>query len=383
MPAKRILLILWMYKALDTEAPPSRFLNLFSYLQGVFPESYVIMQENEKNPLQNEKIREIRPFIPIHGRFRLIRGIILRLQMLLATTSLVIRKKIDCVIMRGEDTILVLPLLKLLGIFIIYDFHGLKSMELLHERRRLRAWMVGILESILLGSSDKILVISKGIIPQIRRYEEKCMYLPNGVDITGIKRSTRDCGISLPPGKRIIGFLGNWEQCMKIEDICEAPRYLQDTVAVIVGRGYMADVIEAKYREDSGVIFTGRIERECAYTLLKKFDICIIPYDKNAFMSQIENFFSNRKIFEYLAAGKPMILSGIPGIPDFLKEKINYLSYDSGNPKDLGEKIRYLSLHPDLSMQMSGNNSGLAEEFSWTRLIESSGLCEMIGSASR
>lgn len=376
-------MVLWMHQALYTEAPPSRFLALFKDLRRFFPESYVIMQGNGNPPRDDGHILGITPRIPIRGRFRLAKGLIFRLQMAFATTSLILGKRIDCVVMRGEDTILILPILKVLNIFVIYDFHGLKSRELLYRKHLLRAWIVKGIEAILLRFSDRILVVSSGVVLQVPRYEHKCMYLPNGVDISEIEGSTRDCNISFPAHEHIIGFVGNWEQCMKIEDICEAARYVKDTIAVIIGRGYHADSYRLKYRDRKEVIFTGRIERECAYSLLKKFDMGIIPYDKNSYMAQIENFLMSRKIFEYLAAGKPIIQSDVIGRPDFLEENIHYLSYKSGDPLDLAEKVQFLIKHPDLSRQMGESNSRLAREFSWERLIEKSGLIDTIRSINR
>jgi len=378
MAGKKILLILWMYRALSTEAPPSRFLNLFDNLRPSFPDTWVIMQGNGEHGHGDGHIREVTPWIPIRGRFRLGKGLIFRIKAAVATVTLILAKKIDCVIMRGEDTILILPLLKVLGIFVIYDFHGLKSLELLHEGRRFRAALVRALEGILLRSSDRILVVSRGMVPQIRIHEKKCIYLPNGVNIPEIERSTRDCGITLPPHRHVIGFLGNWEQCMRIEDICDAARYLEGTIAVIIGKGYQADAYRAKYRDRMEVVFTGRIERECAYTLLKQFDVGIVPYDRDSYMSGIEDFFSNRKVFEYLAAGRPIILSDIAGRPGFLRENTNFIGYESGNPRDLADKIRHLFENPDLARQMGENNARLAGEYSWGGLVEASGLADAI-----
>jgi len=65
---------------------------------------------------------------------------------------------------------------------------------------------------------------------------------------------------------------------------------------------------------------------------IKAFDVCIIPYQGEDFL---KNCFPT-KVFEYLAAGKPVVSSFIPALEDY--SKVVKLS------KDVGEFISNMEI---------------------------------------
>lgn len=375
---KKVLIMLWGYTPTYSLPAPSRALHIFNELKKCFSDTYVIMQKLEGKTSEIENLIQINPIIPIKGKFQLLKGIIFRLQMVIFTLQFVISKKIGFVIFRGYDTILIHPFLKLLGIKIFYDFHGLYYRELIQKNRFLRAFFVRYIDQIILRLSSKIIVVSDGIKLQIQEYQNKCLSLPNGVDIDKIKNANYTCSIELPLNKKIIGFIGNWESFMRVDDMCESMKYLRNCTGVIVGKGFNAEYIMKKYHAENNIIFTGLLPQEDTYTILKRSDICILPYDKNDPHSQYHDFFSSRKTKEYIAAGKPIIVADVVGKEGWLVENKNCLLYESGNPKDLADKITVLLNDDNLYKTMSKNNIRLAEQFTWEDLIKQSKLIEEI-----
>ncbi|UGV40621.1 glycosyltransferase [Methanococcoides orientis] len=371
---KKGLIILMGTKASYSIVQSSRALHIFNEIKKHYPNTYLMLQKNELNEVLLENLVQIKPKIAIDGKLILLKGILFRLQMSLQIFHFLISKKIDYVLLRGYDTIILYPFLKLFNIKIYYDFHGRYDLELSQKKRFVRAFMVKLINKVIFKHSDKIIVISDGVKAQIEEYAHKCIYLPNGVDIEKIESIDTVNPINIPEDKKVIGFIGNWEQVMKIDDICDSVDYLRDVVVVIVGQGYQYNRIINKYGRKENVILTGRIEQNLAFSLLKRMDICIVPYDKNFYMSKIKNFFSNRKISEYLAAGKPMVIADIGGIPGYLKENINYIKYDSNNPQNLANKVEYLINNTRLYSQMSNDNRTLAKEFDWESIVTKSGL---------
>ena len=61
--------------------------------------------------------------------------------------------------------------------------------------------------------------------------------------------------------------------------------------------------------------FTGKIARSEAMKYLHFFDVCLSPWDKNEIFQEK----SARKTFEYLRAGKPIIVSNVIGKEKFLQ----------------------------------------------------------------
>jgi glycosyltransferase involved in cell wall biosynthesis len=108
--------------------------------------------------------------------------------------------------------------------------------------------------------------------------------------------------------------------------------------------------------------------------LLINFDICVSPYSKDKIMRHKQAM----KTLEYLAAGKPIIVSDVIGKENFLKEGKNCLLYEPENPVDLANKITWLLQHKELKDQMGKKNKELAETFSWERTLWRSGLVESL-----
>jgi len=258
---KKVLIVLWGYAPVCSQPQPSRALHVFNELKRRFPDTYIIMQKGEKNLPGLDNLIQVKPIIPIEGKFQLLKGIIFRFQIAIFTLWFAISKKIDVAILRGYDTILIHPFLKLLGIKTFYDFHGLYHRELIQQNRGIRAFFVQYIDKITFRLSTKIIVVSDGIKMQIQEYQSKCLYLPNGVDIERIQNVDYEHSIELPEDKKVIGFVGNWEQVMKMEDICESIKYLDATIALIIGKGYKAEDLFRKYKNDHKIIFTGKIDK--------------------------------------------------------------------------------------------------------------------------
>ncbi|MGM0771046.1 MAG: glycosyltransferase family 4 protein [Halobacteriota archaeon] len=374
MKQQKGIVILMSAKFSFSIVQSSRALYIFRKLREEFPDTYIIMEENENEKIEWENLIPIKPIIPVRGKFRLLKGMLFKLQITFLSLWQIASKKADYVVIRGYDTILLYPFLKILNIRIYTDYHGKYKNELIQQDRHLRAFFVDHIERLSLYLADKIIVVSGGVIAQIEEYKDKCIYLPNGIDIDKINDTSHECPIKLPDNKRIIGFIGNWEQFMKIGDVCECLEYTDSCTGVIIGKGYKADHIMNKYGDLENVIFTGKLQREDVYALLHKFDICILPYDKEDKHSLYPDYFSSRKAKEYIAAGKPIIVSDVKGRESWLIENQSCLLYESGNPKDLAEKVNTILNNQELYDKICTNNRELSRNFTWDAIIDQSGL---------
>jgi len=356
----------------------TRAIAIFNEVRKIIPESYIILKKGEEE-IQNNNYILIKPTISLNGRARLLREVLFIIQMTFFICQFIERKNITAIYLRGYHTILLFPYLKIKGIKILLDYHGRYDLELIEVQRFLRALLVKICDSIILRLSDKIFAVSAGIIEQIPHYKNKTLLLPNSVDIDAIQKTEGKIDMNIPADTTIIGFIGNWESFMKIEDICDSIKNNPKSfIAVIVGWGYNANNIIKKYSPNKNIIFTGRIYQKAAYSYLKLMDICIIPYSKNDLHSQYKDFFSAKKTKEYLAAGKPIIVAEVSGREQFLVNGINCLTYNPGDSEDLLKKILFLKENPMIAKKMGENNLELAKEFSWSKIVSDSGLIQEI-----
>ena len=64
-------------------------------------------------------------------------------------------------------------------------------------------------------------------------------------------------------------------------------------------------------------------------------DVCVAP----AFFDDLQSGISSQKVFAYLACGKPVVASDIPGLGDMLEKKHIGVSFPMGDHKSLAEAI--------------------------------------------
>lgn len=375
----RILILLMNYSPEDRGAQATRAIALHKEIRNHFPDTYLMMKEGDQ-PCNEENVFLLRPWSPSVVRFRSIRilkWILSRIWMTIEVVKFIHQKKITSVLLRGFDTVFLFPFCKMQKVKTFYDFHGRYNLELLQLNEEGLAALVKVCDKIILNLTDRILAVSEGILSQIPKHQHKCLLLQNGVDIDLIEEAkNRVPPIALPGSKYIVGFIGNWEQVLVMDDICNAVESVDNAISLIIGKGYDAERILSRYNNSVKHIFTGRMDQKDVFCLLHKMDVCMIPYDKGFYMSNIKHFFSNRKVFEYMAAGKPIIISNIEGKPKFLVEGTNCLTYESRNPKDLAEKITYLRNNPEIADRMSKNNRELARQFTWKNIIQKSGILD-------
>lgn len=353
----------------------SRALHIFSELSKEFQDMYLIMQSYDKNEVQLDNLIQVRPFISMDGSFSLLKGMLYRLQLTLFAFRFAIRHHLDFAILRGYDSIMLLILLKLIGVRVYSDFHGKYDLELSQRGKHLRSFFVKYIDKTTLKFSDRIIVVSEGIEAQIQEYKEKCILIPNGIDVQKIDDANTDVHtFDLKGYKKVVGFVGNWESFMNVEDMCQAAEYIPDVLFVIVGEGFNASQLMEKYRIYDNVIFAGRRPQKEAFSIMYKFDICILPYDKMDAHSRYPGFFSSRKTKEYIAAGKPIIVADVIGKESCLIPGYNCVLYESRDPRDLADKISEMFSDTSLLASMGQNNFEMRERFTWNYLIQNSGI---------
>lgn len=314
----------------------------------------------------------------------LIGKVIVRLVIITVTLHESLSQKNEYVILRGYDLMPLAFFVKVLGKKIIYDFHGYVYKEQVTRGWKIRPVFTMIMERLMFFFTDYIIVVSEGTRRQLgRKLRSKTILLQNGIDINLLKNnifdkreSIKNCKNGL---KKIIGFIGSISPWFDFDDIIKIEDNLKERIQVlIIGDGPSYQSLRVKSSNSEHITLLGRLPHEEVISLLKDFYICIVPYNKNWFGSDETNFFSSRKIIEYLAAGKPIIIPNVKGAPTFLKNYENVLFYTAGDPHDLSEKIDLLLNDSNLYSRISENNQILSNEFTWDKLVEKSGLLSIV-----
>ena len=194
--------------------------------------------------------------------------------------------------------------------------------------------------------------------------------VPNGVNTERITpaegRGRLGDGIRQEHGPVRIGFVGTlkpWHGTDRLIAACAG--LVGDFRVDIVGHGPEAEALENQVRTlglGGRVRFHGALAPEAVPEALREFDIAVAPYPAG------ENYFSPLKVYEYLAAGLPVVASAVGAIPGVLADTGAAILTDPADTADLTDALQRLIDDAELraTMGQRAREEALTSH-SWTR----------------
>lgn len=212
-----------------------------------------------------------------------------------------------------------------------------------------------------------IIVNSEAILKELNQNKniplEKLKYIPNGADLELFKNNIDYQSVEKRyalKNKFVVlytGLLGFAQAPEILIDAAEILRENKEILFLIVGEGPFKKELELKIQrlKLDNIILTGQRPKEEMPLFLARGDVCLIPYkNKPTFAKNIPS-----KMFDYMAAGKPMIIN-LKGIASDIIEKANAgLLAKPENPQSLADII--LNLYKDKPLR---EKLGLAAKIS-------------------
>lgn len=200
-----------------------------------------------------------------------------------------------------------------------------------------------------------LLPVSEGVANRLRAYgvADKIQVIPNGVDPTRFAHATP--AFSTAAGERFtIGFVGTLKAWHGLETLVDAFCRLrsQDPIyrLLIVGDGPCRSDLAARLAAcgaRDAAHFTGAVEHDAVPALLQAMDVAVAPYP------MLANFyFSPLKLYEYMAAGLPVVASEIGQIGDVVKHEQSGLLYPPGDVDGLATALARLQGDPELAARL-------------------------------
>lgn len=176
------------------------------------------------------------------------------------------------------------------------------------------------MERSLLGKSDLVFTTSKSLYEGKRRYNENTFYLPNVADADHFMKAA-DPATPVPAAIRdlprpVIGFVGALSDYkVDFRLLMHVARTRPGWTLAMVGPvwpGTRRDEVE-ELEALPNVRFFGARPYADLPGYLKGFDVCIIPFAVN---ETTVNVFP-MKFHEYLATGKPVVVTDLPSVAEF------------------------------------------------------------------
>lgn len=221
------------------------------------------------------------------------------------------------------------------------------------------------MEETVFRGAKAIISISNGLKDELDRGYQglgPIHVIPDGADVN-VQANARDhCS-----GKTICytGHLYPWKG---VDTLVQAMPFLSEATLTIVG-GDEADTQRLKrLAEESGclgrITFEGWVAPEKVAGYLQKASVAVIPLGNDLIASR---FTSPLKLFEYMAAGIPVVASDLPSIREVLQDGVNAVLVQPEAPDKLAAGIRRVLDDGALARRIASQALLDVREYSWLK----------------
>jgi glycosyltransferase involved in cell wall biosynthesis len=284
-----------------------------------------------------------------------------------------------------------LKLRRLHGRHLVFEVHGLPSSELLDRARptpevRREAERLRALEQTVFDGAWRLLAITDCLRNRlIRDYAvspDRTFKVPDASSFE-----------SSPPGARAVSgsrprlmYVGQLYPWKGVDLLVRAMVEVPDAELMIVG-GLPGDpqqaALQALARQlavDDRVVFRGPCNYGEVPSLLATASIALLPL-ADGIVARC--FTSPLKLFDYLAAGVPIVAVDYPTVREVLTNGENALLVPPGDPSAMAAAINTLLADPALSARLSQRAAAAAADHTWDRRAEQILTALGVRSASR
>lgn len=181
-----------------------------------------------------------------------------------------------------------------------------------------------ISEGMILEQSDLVICTSKQLYREKLLVNTNTYFIPNAADLDHCSTALDVClpvhktlqSISRP----IIGYFGNIERRMDFDLLLKVACQNPEKNFVFAGP-VDEDYVPADFKKLLNVFFLGKVPYKEMPSVVKGFDVCMIPFKKDEVSATIFPL----KLFEYLGAGKAVVSTNFnPDLSDYTEDTVIY-----------------------------------------------------------
>jgi GT2 family glycosyltransferase len=165
-----------------------------------------------------------------------------------------------------------------------------------------------------LETADAVFAVSRPLLEEIRTIRSDAVYLPNGVDVAFFQASADEAAVperilqARAAGRPVAGYTGALARWVDVELLRALAEKRPDWDFALVGEALDESFSALRQHPPSNILFLGRRPYAAMPAVVGSFDVGLIPFrlgPEGLHASPI-------KLYEYLAAGLPVLSTPIP-----------------------------------------------------------------------
>jgi glycosyltransferase involved in cell wall biosynthesis len=248
----------------------------------------------------------------------------------------------------------------------------------LEEDRRHPVWRKLVSDPGLSPALRGIFCISKSLIEDYAAAgarRELLQWAPDGVDLQrfepAVDRGVARARLGLPAAARIVCHAGHLYPGRGVEETLEALTSLPDVLLVLIG-GTPEDINRIRAQAAGRdlcdrVRFEGTVPNGKVPLYLWAADALIMPYTTRTATARA---MSPLKMFEYMAAGRPIVATDFPSVREVLRHEENALLVAPDRPDQIARGLRRVLEDRTLAEALAGRARKDVEAYTWERRAE-------------
>lgn len=228
-------------------------------------------------------------------------------------------------------------------------------------------------------SLQALVVITQALANHIRPLlpvPTRLLVAPDGVDVEWLSRPNSPETARTKLGfshekRRIVVYTGHLYRGRGVELIIDLAQSMPDHLFLVVG-GREADI--AYYRQQAGQLdnfhLVGFKPPSQVFMYLQAADVLLMPHShriENSGGGDIAAFTSPMKMFEYMAAGRPILASTLPVLREILRDGVNGLLQPYESPGKWIEALRRLQEDNKLATALGHQAREDVQQYTWEK----------------
>lgn len=223
------------------------------------------------------------------------------------------------------------------------------------------------------GQLVGLVCISQALADKMRGFgfpEEAIFVAHDGVDLERFEprldKLAARTELGLPPEMPVVCHVGHLYAGRGVETLLACAARLPNVQFVIVG-GNPEDIAkyqaQASCQEITNLQFVGQVLNSRIPTYLYAADVLAMPYTSG---TPTHRYMSPMKMFEYLAAGRPIVAPDFPVLREVLMDRKNALLVEPANEEAFVAAVRRILVEETLAARLSLQAIQTARQYTWS-----------------